>query len=526
MITLFRETFKLNMALLTNSIIYLLRKLPIIKHFVPAELYGNDGINIFIIILSIILKILSALFSQVLYLVALVFFAQMLQPDHANEMVLALFLFVTLFSSFHYNQVFHASKEKYYAVVLMRIDANAYALMDFTKNIIIKSIISILTILILSFFFDFPFYYAFLYVCYYIDFNILTTNLLLNIHHKTKKIVNDKLAYLLTSIILMCGCILLLQSGISQDWFHLPELLYIVIAITALLASIMVYQQLLKTRFFTSIYKQKLTLESVMLSVNAASDTIRKSVNKSLNTEVEIDENKKGFDYFNDIFFSRHKRILFDSSLRFALGFACVFAILAIALLLFPQAHESVLTIILTRMPYILIVMYFTNRGAKVTLAMYVNCDSSMLYYRFYRQPKVILSLFTQRLKTVMIVNLMPSLVISLGLIILLAISSSSNLLWNSILLFLAVNAISAFFSVHHLVLYYLLQPYDISLQTRGFLFNAINSLTYFVCYFMMDIHIPLLPFTIVVIIFCLLYISISLVLVYRHAPKTFKNNV
>ena len=63
---------------------------------------------------------------------------------------------------------------------------------------------------------------------------------------------------------------------------------------------------------------------------------------------------------------------------------------------------------LLIYLPYFVFVMYILNRGTTVTQAMFMNCDHSMLTYRIYRTPKVILGVFKERLKTLILINLVP----------------------------------------------------------------------------------------------------------------------
>ena len=81
----------------------------------------------------------------------------------------------------------------------------------------------------------------------------------------------------------------------------------------------------------------------------------------------------------------------------------------------------------------------------------------------------------------------------------------------------------SVFFSVHYLVIYYLLQPYDIHMQAKSHTYSIVCAVTYFVCYMFIRIQAPTLYFAAGVIIFTVLYITFSLYLAYRFAPKTFK---
>ena len=81
----------------------------------------------------------------------------------------------------------------------------------------------------------------------------------------------------------------------------------------------------------------------------------------------------------------------------------------------------------------------------------------------------------------------------------------------------------SIFFSVHHLVIYYLLQPYNINSETKNTTYTIVNILTYVVCYWMIDLRLPTLYFGLATILFAITYSLISLLLVYKLAPKTFK---
>ena len=68
-----------------------------------------------------------------------------------------------------------------------------------------------------------------------------------------------------------------------------------------------------------------------------------------------------------------------------------------------------------------------------------MNCDHSMLTYRFYRQPEAILQLFRQRLRTLVAINLLPAMLIALGLPLVLYLSGGTDNPLNYLMLFLAL---------------------------------------------------------------------------------------
>ncbi|MCI2062535.1 MAG: hypothetical protein LKJ83_07155 [Eubacteriaceae bacterium] len=177
----------------------------------------------------------------------------------------------------------------------------------------------------------------------------------------------------------------------------------------------------------------------------------------------------------------------------------------------------------MTYLPYFLFVMYILNCGRTITQAMFMNCDHSMLAYRFYRQPKVILTLFIERLKYVILINLMPASVIALGLPMLLYLTGGTAEPLNYAVLFVSIMTMSVFFSVHSMVLYYLFQPYNVNLESRSAVYSIVNWVTYIICLLGIQVHLPTLWFGSAVSAFCIIYAAAAFVLAYRLAPRTFK---
>lgn len=188
------------------------------------------------------------------------------------------------------------------------------------------------------------------------------------------------------------------------------------------------------------------------------------------------------------------------------------------------NAGEYVLNFLYFHLAWFVIIMYFINRGAIVTQAMFYNCDHAMLTYNFYREPKVLLNLFKKRLITVIKINLVPALALAIGMSILLFLSGATlNINYITIPVFIII--LSIFFSVHYLAIYYLLQPYNKDMQVKKVSYSLVSILVYFVSYSIKDVVMSSVMFSIVGILFTLVYIVISLFLVYKIAPKTFKLN-
>lgn len=154
---------------------------------------------------------------------------------------------------------------------------------------------------------------------------------------------------------------------------------------------------------------------------------------------------------------------------------------------------------------------------------MFYNCDISLLRYCYYREGKVILANFTSRLKMTILLNIVPAIALCLGIACIVVVSGYSSILISLIPLFLCVICLSCFFSIHHLFMYYVLQPYTAELTVKSPTYTIITIIMYIICYTCTQIHTSSYYFTLGVLIVTILYMAISLILTYKLAPKTFK---
>ena len=257
-------------------------------------------------------------------------------------------------------------------------------------------------------------------------------------------------------------------------------------------------------------------------SEDVQKNTLIESNLKRISIDTTITSNKEGFAYFHDLFVKRHRKILSDSAKKTTIGILLVGIVLCFVMLLAPTAKVPINNFIMNYLPFVLLLMYFINTGKVVTNAMFMNCDHSMLSYRFFRQPNTLLSLFRERLKTLIILNLIPAFFMSLVISILLVLSGGASLL-TYVVIFFSIIAMSIFFSVHNLILYYLLQPYNIGMEMKSTTYTIASLVTYWLCYYISDLKVSSLTFGIIMILFAVIYSLVSLFLVYRYAPKTFK---
>lgn len=218
---------------------------------------------------------------------------------------------------------------------------------------------------------------------------------------------------------------------------------YIIFAIS-FIGGIFSFIYINKFNDYKRLYKEILTPNNVYAVENQKNaTTIQNNTLKQIELDNSLTSNKNGFAYFHELFVKRHRRILTKSARKTAIISLLIIAIVIIVTQINVDFKEKTNEIMLVYLPYFVFIMYMINRGTVVTQAMFMNCDHSMLTYRFYRTPKVILALFKERLKTLIGINLIPALVIAIGLPLILFITGGTDNPLNYLVLFVSIIAIA-----------------------------------------------------------------------------------
>lgn len=340
---------------------------------------------------------------------------------------------------------------------------------------------------------------------------------------KSGKVINENKP---ESWLLYCLLIILflgLAYGLPYFDLIMPEYVFWIFASIIFILGIISIKKVITYPNYAKLYKKLLNKDNIFLDNFAIQRDAQISTNlKQISVDTSITSEKSGFQYFHDLFVKRHSKILLKSAKKTTTGIFIIGLILIVLLYIFPEFKSGANKIILNYLPFVLLLMYFINTGKAVTNAMFMNCDHSMLSYRFFRQPQTLLSLFRERLKTLITLNLIPALTLSLMISIILFVSGGASLITYAVIFF-SILSMSIFFSVHNLVLYYLLQPYNIGMEMKSASFTIASLITYWVCYYISDIEVSSLTFGIIMIAFAIIYSLISLILVYKLAPKTFR---
>ena len=132
MLNTLRISFSLKNTYRVNSILYSIRQIPLVKHLLPATIYQVKGFKIFANVLSVLWELVTIFLFKFLY-----FFLMVLAPGDLHPMVparesfLHILLFLTLVGSYMHTNLFAPSRDKYYAMILLRMNARSYTLSNY-----------------------------------------------------------------------------------------------------------------------------------------------------------------------------------------------------------------------------------------------------------------------------------------------------------------------------------------------------------------------------------------------------------
>ena len=516
----FLISFRLRNTYKVNTFIYALKSIPGIRKLLPDKLYQSKALKIIGNIISILLEIINIFLGKFLYLLLMIVSLVSLYETPKNTTFIHILFFLSIIGAFLNTYMFNPTKDKYYAMFIMRMDAKKYSLSNYFYAII-KVFIGFLPFTILfGLLSDVPLWLCFILPLFIASTKIIVSAYSLSLYEKKGIIINEnkpvKYIWILTAVFL------LLAYGLPYLKITMPIEITTIIMLVSIFISLFCLRYLLRFNKYREMYKQVLTSTNMNAVANANQIT-KETVLNQISIDKKLTSNKQGFAYFNDLFIKRHSKLLLKSAKRVSAASAIVLAIILLITTMNQDIKTSVNNMLLTYLPYFVFIMYLINRGESVTRAMFMNSDHSMLTYAFFRKPEAILKLFKERLKSIILINLLPATVIGLGLPLILLLTGGTGNPLNYFVLFISIIAMSIFFSVHHLVIYYLLQPYNINSETKNTTYTIVNILTYVVCYYMIDLRLPTLSFGLATIIFAIAYSLISLFLVYKFAPKTFK---
>ena len=519
-----RLSFSLKNTYRVNSIIYALKQIPLLKKLIPAKAYQSRGLKVFANVLFWIWEVVSVFFWKLVYFLLMYFLPMKflgLREGTEPAAFLHLLLFLSAIGAFMNTYMFDPTKDKYYAMILLGMNAKEYTLVNYFYEIIRLLLGFTVFGLLFGLLAGLKLWECLLIPLFVACVKLVYAAIELIRYEKDRKVVRDNSQTVVNLI--LAGILLLLAYGLPALGFVIPQAVSIGIVGAVMVAGLLALWKIISFTQYHAMYKEILFGAMALMDPSARMELQQTQERKKISVDTDIYSDKKGFEYLNELFIKRHRKILWTSATRIAVIAALVFVVLLVINAMAPEDRGELNELVMTFLPYFVFIMYMVNRGTGFTRALFVNCDHSLLTYSFYKQPKLILKLFRIRLWEIIKVNLLPAGVIGGGLALMLFASGGTDNPLNYVIIVVSIACMSIFFSVHYLTLYYLLQPYNAGTEMKSGTYGIIMWGTYIACYVMMQLRLPTFVFGLCTIAFCVLYSVIACILVYKVAPKTFR---
>ncbi|WP_195989844.1 hypothetical protein [Clostridium sp. D53t1_180928_C8] len=521
------KTHEISFTQKVNMWIYYIKKIPLIGKTIPESIYNTTSSKI---ILNNILRVFMFIFGfakKYIYMFLIVIIPSTIISDltsiNGGNIKLHIFFFLNfIMGSIMDNKFWSDISTDFYMINLMRINAKEYYLSNIFFSYIELFIYFLFPMMLLGF--SVP--EAFIITLEFVSFRIIAQGLHLLFSHYSGFQLTTKW-YFTVPAILIPFLIAYGSPFIGFVFYSKKLLLNIPFIIIVLLFSIISFYYLISYKKYTLLAKRMLSRNEID-KINAISSeanfiSVQLDDKKFKNTNLKIDKykDKHGLSYLNSKFIERHKQILINPIKIRVIILLILFILAFIFTISFPKFHKDIVNLIMASSGILVFIIYITSIGEKITKAFFFNCDNSLLRYKFYKEPKILISNFKSRLKISVLLNLIPALVLAFGLLIILKLANGDIIRF--IPIFISILTLSCFFSVHYLFLYYIAQPYTSQLTIKSPIYQIASFVVYISTYTCLHVKTASIWFTTAIILITILYVLIALILVYKLAPKNFK---
>ncbi len=523
----FKLSWRIENTYRTNSVINSFKSIPLIGRFFPAnDFYKIAPLKVFGGILSVLWEIGTTFLGKLLYMLTIMGLSGILSEFSkipVSTLFVHIFILLTVLGTFLNNQLFDTDTICYYSVNVIGLNARKYVLSNYIYWLIRMFVGTLPFALICGLALDVPLGIAITLPLFTILAKLSEAFICIKYNETVDEYSNHNLPVGFNII----ACIIIGATTVVLPCIGYAIPLYAYYPILGILGAFSIFSAIKLVTFkkYPSVYRQILNsaLHNTEKVKSEAVETTKQNNRKIISLNANITSNKQGFEYLNDLFVKRHRKVLWQPILIITAAVVILSVATIVFYYIFPDMHETMKGLSIDILPLFAFVMYLINRGTSYTQALFINCDHSMLTFSFYKKPKSILKLFTIRLRELTKLNLVPSVTISIGLMALLFVTDGLAQPLYFVLIPLTIISMGIFFSVHYLTIYYLLQPYTANTEIKSAAFQFVTWLTYFFCYILIQIDVNPFWFAIIMTTFCIVYCIGACFLVYKYAAKTFK---
>ena len=530
-IQLVKQIEHLSLLQSSNQFFYFLSTAPILKRFFHSDLVeeyeAKQGISLAISTI----RILKAFLYKIVY----IFIIFTLSVNVSNNTYFHSFFFLTIIGV-NLRYIIHFDEDDYTVISLLHMNEKEYVRYRINLYILKEFLAFALAYFFLSRIGDISylnlFISIFLYLGIHLFFEMLRFKNMLKNNYLSN--INKKQQILIYITIILC----LLMVALTQliHYFYPMNIdsimlkVYYVISIVFIILGIYAYQYLINFKEYKKIFKYNLTLDKINQKNVETSRFGNIAINlKQMSDEIsvtKIDENKHGYNYIFESFNSRYGKS-FRKGVFIYIIITAVVGLLGIIVPFFFDRnirHQFSSELIKNlRILFYIIYLYSLN-SKKYTLSCFLQIDRYLVNYHFFRRRNDIAKNYLLRLKEVIKITMLPSVILMIFLLLIYLIHNKTIIATNIIILIVFPMALTIFYSIYSLSTYYLFQPYGIDGTLVNKAYVIFDYLVYMLSYSLFQINIEFSVPVLIIIIVVFIVVSIAMFIsVLKFAPKQFR---
>ncbi|WEK54365.1 MAG: hypothetical protein P0Y55_17805 [Candidatus Cohnella colombiensis] len=523
----------IRISITVNLLIYYIQKLPLIGKLIKESSYANLNLKKTVSVIAFLLTLLWGFMMRFAYVGILVYLpvaslGEGLTEEQSLRQFVHIFAIISLGVACVSNvTVLEPKREKYVAVKLMRLSPTRYMKASLGYRYVTFLVYLLPALLLFGTLAGATITEAVLLTALITLWRIMAEYAHLKLFEKTGMVL-IKHNVIVWSVIFFGYAVaylpLLFNWVPSTETVLLSLPASLVIAVGGLLAVVKLARYSGYREAVDAANKRDdplLNLGKMISEAEQKSVRVKDSDYKVEREQQDKIESKKGYAYLNSLFFVRH-RSLIRGSVNKRLAICGAFGVAGVLLMvLFPELVQRLGWRLEVIFPFLGLIMYFMTVGEKICKTMFYNCDLSLLRYGFYRNEAY--EHFQIRFGKVLGMNL--SIAGALG-VSLTAITASTGGGWLSrelLMIWICVIALSVFFTVHHLFMYYIFQPYSTELNVKNPLYYIVNMAISSACTVSIILRVSGSLLTAIILTLTLLYLLVAFVLIRRYGLRTFR---
>lgn len=556
-----------------NSLVFALKKTPLIGKLLPDRLYSWIPLKVIYWIFHVIKEVLKLFAGKILglgiiYLVSLFLKTEYLELDVGEGVsenilyacfVLLFFICYAIGGILVNTNLFRCTTEKEYLVFMLRMNARklnntlfAYDLAKLVAGYLIAGIIGAVCGAPFWLWLGIPVIAVFikLFGAGAQAFSFRSKRK----HNRPMKSSSFSLAMRIIAVTVMVPVLFI----VIANGYYLPLWCLLIISLILVILGLWGAYQL--NAFDPSLHRSALrenTVRAEKDSRSRKSDTTKQF--KRIKAQGSVKGDKKGFEYLNALFVRRHRKMLIVKPVVFLLMVLTVTCLILTVFIstyygrfgldntlsmvfhnlfnmvtlkgyedpLMPLSDDSLMLffrwVLNHNLLFMIIPVAISDNSFKATQAMYINCDNSLMTFSFFKKRDKIIRLFDIRFRQLIKINILPALSFGLFADFLLFCTGGQEYPCQYLLTLIIPAMISVDYCMMCLALYYLFQPFTttVNVKSGAYTIARVIIAVFFMMTFWIPVHSGILAA--VLAVFTVAFILLMRKLVCKYAPTTWK---